>query len=191
VDHVSFCGLTLLCEPGKVMTPRPATEDLVAAACERLRDRRARIADVGSGSGAIALAIASACPGVEVWATDSNPRAVALTRRNVLRQGLGDRVVALRSDLLAGVPAPVDLVVANLPYLPAVTAEHYPDLEAEPADAVFAPGDGLGPYRRLAEAARDWLAHDGELMLQLHRRVVAVSRADLESLSEALTPLAA
>ena len=180
MDNVTFNGLALVSEPGRVMTPRPATEDLVAAACACLGDRPARIADVGTGSGAIAVAIASACPNVEVWATDSNPFAVDLARRNVRRHGLADRVFVQRSDLLDGVPAPLDLVVANLPYLPAAEAAQYPDLVDEPVDAVFAPGDGLDPYRRLVAAARAWLAPEGELLIQLHRRPLVTTRAELD-----------
>jgi release factor glutamine methyltransferase len=186
MDDVTFNGLTLVCEPGRVMTPRPATEELVAAACACIGDRPARVADVGTGSGAIAVAVASACPNAEVWATDSNPFAVDLARRNVCLHGLEDRIFVRRSDLLAGVPAPLDLVVANLPYLPAAAAAQYPDLAGEPPDAVFAPGDGLDPYRRLAEAARAWLASDGELLLQLHRRPLVTARAELDAFDREL-----
>lgn len=190
--HVTFNGLTLLSAPGRVMTPRHATESLVAAACARLGGASARVADVGTGSGAIAVAVAFACPEVEVWATDSNPGAVALARLNVRHHGLGDRVVVRRSDLLEGVPAPLDLVAANLPYLPSSAAAQYPDLAGEPGDAVFAAGDGLDPYRRLIDAASRWLADDGALLLQLHRRVITASRAELRDLREALdgTPTA-
>jgi release factor glutamine methyltransferase len=192
VDHVTFDGLTLLSAPGRVMTPRSATESLVAAACAWLGGGGARVADVGTGSGAIAVAVASACPEIEVWATDSNPLAVALARRNIRRHGLDHRVVVRRSDLLEGVPAPLDLVVANLPYLPSSAAGQYPGLAGEPDDAVFAAGDGLDPYRRLIDAAGTWLADDGALLLQLHRRVVAATRAELRDLREALdgTPTA-
>jgi release factor glutamine methyltransferase len=195
VAHVTFNGLTLLSSPGRVMTPRCATENLVAAACARLGGQSGRVADIGTGTGAIAVAVARACPAVEVWATDTNSLAVALARRNVRRHGLDHRVVVRRSDLLNGVPSPVDLVVANLPYLPSSAAGHDPDLAAEPEDAVFAAGDGLDPYRRLIDAARTWLADDGALLFQLHRRVIGANRAELAELREALdgtpTPLAA
>lgn len=191
-DQVSFNGLTLLSAPGRVMVPRPATESLVAVACEWLGADEGRVADVGTGGGAIAVAVACACPEVEVWATDSNPLAVVLARQNVHRHGLDDRIVVLQGDLLAGVPAPLDLIVANLPYLPSSAAGRHPDLAAEPDDAVFAAGDGLGPYRRLIDAARSWLTEDGALVLQLHRRVVGATRAELRDLRAMLdgTPTA-
>lgn len=183
---MTFNGLSLLSAPGRVMTPRSASEQLVAEACTRLTGGRARVADVGTGGGAIAIALASECPDAEVWATDTSRCAVLLARANVRRHGLEDRVLVRRCDLLAEVPAPVDLIVANLPYVPASTAAEHPDLLAEPFESVFAPGDGLGPYRRLLEAASRWLADDGELLLQLHRRVLAATRAELPALGAAL-----
>jgi len=186
VGHVTFDGISLLTAPGDVMTPRPASEQLVAEAGARLVGRRARIADVGTGGGAIAVAIASECPDVEVWATDTSRSAVRLARANVRRHGLEDRVFIRQCDLLDDVPAPVDLIVANLPYVAASTAAEHPGLWAEPFDSVFAPGDGLEPYRRLVDAAADWLADDGELLLQLHRRVLAATRVELPALGAAL-----
>ena len=183
---MTFDGLRLLGAPGRVMTPRPASERLVAAARVRLARGGGRVADVGTGSGAIAVAIASACPDAEVWATDTSRCAVLLARANVRLHGLDGRVSVRHGDLLENVPAPVDLIVANLPYLPGSAAAEHPDLFAEPFDAVFAPGDGLGPYRRLVAAARTWLAEDGELLLQLHRRVIAVTRAELPDLGATL-----
>jgi len=171
------------------MTPRKASERLVFEASERLAGRRARIADVGTGSGAVAIAIASVHPGVEVWATDTSGCAVVLARANVRRHDLEDRVFVRHCDLLEAVPAPVDLIVANLPYVPASSASRHPDLLAEPWNAVFAAGDGLDPYRRLVDAAGTWLADDGELLVQLHRRVCAASRDELPALLAALDAL--
>jgi release factor glutamine methyltransferase len=179
VQEVTFNGLVLLRAEGEVMTPRPASERLVAEACRRLTGGRCRIADVGTGSGAIAIAIASARPAAEVWATDTNATAVLFARLNVHRHGLAARVFVRHGDLLDSVPAPLDLIVANLPYVPEATAADHPDLWLEPADAVFAAGDGLGPYRRLIDAASNWLAADGSLLLQLDRHVLVAGRADL------------
>ncbi|HEV8249990.1 MAG TPA: methyltransferase [Gaiellaceae bacterium] len=176
MGHVSFNGLRLLSAPGQVMTPRPTSEQLVAAAAARVGTRRARIADVGTGSGAIAIAIATVCPRAEVWATDASRCSVALARANVRRHRLEGRVVVRYGDLLGPVPGLLDLIVANLPYVAASTAGDHPDLEREPFAAVFAPGDGLEPYRRLVDTAPARLAENGVLLLQLHRRVVAAGR---------------
>jgi release factor glutamine methyltransferase len=183
---VTFNGLALATAHGRVMTPRAASEQLVAAACARLAGRPARVADVGTGSGAIAVAIVNVCPNVEVWATDISRSAVALARANVRRHGLEARVFVRHGDLLTPVPGPVDLIVANLPYLAASTAARHPDLASEPTAAVFAAGDGLEPYRRLVDAAASRLTGGGGMLLQLDRRVVAASRGELPMLRAAL-----
>src|SRR5215210_8115619 len=173
---VMFNGLALVTAPGRVMTPRAPSEQLVTTACARLAERPARVADIGTGSGAIAIAIAIACPNAEVWATDISRSAVTLARANVRRHRLEDRVFVRHGDLLTPVPGCVDLVVANLPYLPVSTMGRDPDLASEPTAAVFAAGDGLDPYRRLVDAAASRLTERGGLLLQLDRRVVAASR---------------
>ncbi len=186
MGQVSFNGLQLLSAPGRVMTPRPASEQLVAAAAARVGARRVRIADVGTGSGAIAIAIATVCPRAEVWATDASPYAVALARANVRRHQLQDRVVVSRGDLLDPVPGLLDVIVANLPYLAASTAADHPELEREPFPAVFSAGDGLEPYRRLIDRTSERLTSYGVLILQLHRRVLVARAAEVPALRAAL-----
>jgi release factor glutamine methyltransferase len=182
VDLVSFNGLALATRPGRVMTPRRTTEQLVATVLESIGSRPARVVDVGTGSGAIAVAIAKAAPNAEVFATDTSRCAVALARANVRRYGLCDRVTVCHGDLLAPVPGPIDVVVANLPYLPAADAARYPDLVGEPDSAVFAPGDGLEPYRRLLTACGERIGEEGAVVIQLHRRVLSATGADLPAL---------
>jgi release factor glutamine methyltransferase len=183
---VRFNGLSLSASPGRVMTPRPATEQLVAAAADFIGTRPARVVDVGTGTGAVAVAVALAAPNARVHATDSSPYAVELARANARRHGLGDRVTVHRGDLIDSVPGPIDLVVANLPYLPAADAGLYPDLVREPASAVFATGDGLGPYRRLLAACAERLDDDAAVIIQLHRQVLAATVAELPELQASL-----
>jgi release factor glutamine methyltransferase len=185
MSEVLFHGLPVLTSRG-VMTPRRTSEALVRTAVEIVGDRRVRVADVGTGSGAIAVALAVALPRAEIFATDTNPAAVALTRDNVDRLGLSDRVTVYTGELLEPVAAPLDLVVANLPYLPIAEAPWHRELAEEPRDAVFAPGDGLGLYRCLIEASRERLGVDGSLVLQLRRQVMTARRAELDGLSRAL-----
>jgi HemK-like putative methylase len=168
------------------MTPRPATQALVATVLDSIGDRRASVVDVGTGSGAIAIAISSAAPRARVWATDTSRCAIDLARSNVLRHGLGDRITVEHGDLLEPVPGRVDVVVANLPYVPAAEAAFHANLEGEPPAAVFAEGDGLKPYRRLLSASSQRLADDGVLVIQLHRRVLAASRDELGKLQTEL-----
>lgn len=183
---VCFHGLDLITAPGRVMTPRPVSERLVDAAVAIIGDVPARVVDVGTGSGAIAVALAAALPQAEVFGTDTSADAVLLARANVARLGLGDRVTILHGDLLDPVPGAVDLIVANLPYLPLAEAHRHPDLAGEPREAVFAPGDGLDPYRALVAAGRERLTADGGLVIQLRRRVLAARRDQLGRLAMAL-----
>ena len=127
------------------MTPRPASEKLVDAAIALAGDQPARVVDVGTGSGAIAIAIAAALPQAEMFATDTSPAAVALARLNVARVGLSNRVIVLRGNLLDPISGSVDLIVANLPYLPIAEAARPPELASDPPEAELAPGDRHGP----------------------------------------------
>ena len=177
----TFYDLQLETAPGRVFTPRPATERLVQAALERIDGQPMRVADVGTGSGAVAIALAVNRPDIEVWATDTNEHAVELARANAERSGVADRVHVLRGNLLEPLSEPVDLVVANLPYLP--ESEHDPRYDGEPPDAVYAPGDGLDPYRGLLDACRDGkLETGGTVMLQFHREPLAADCWQLEDL---------
>ena len=185
MGDVTFSGLQLVAAPGRVVTPRATSEQLVAAARAHIGEGGSRVVDVGTGSGAVAIAIAIACPRAEVWATDSSADAVLLARGNVRRYRLGDRVSIRHGDLLAPVEGRFDVIAANLPYMPASAAADYPELEAEPFDAVFAAGDGLEPYRRLVEAAITRLSDSGVLLLQLDRRLVAARWSELPALHTA------
>src|SRR3954466_191627 len=118
MGRVDFHDASITTRPGAVMTPRATTEQLVDRAVELIGDRSVRMADVGTGSGAIAIALALVIPRAEIWATDVSDEAVELAQSNVRFQELADRVHVLHGDLLDPVPGALDLVVANLPYLP-------------------------------------------------------------------------
>jgi release factor glutamine methyltransferase len=180
--ETTFYDLPLTLAPGRVFSPRPATERLVRAALERIDGGPKRVADVGTGSGAIAVALAANKPQIEVWAVDLNRDAVELARENAEQNGVGDRVHILQGDLLEPVPVPVDVVVANLPYLP--DSLHDPEYDDEPADAVYAPGDGLDPYRRLLNACRDGklVIPGGVVVIQFRREALAANCWQLEDL---------
>ena len=190
METAPFHGLEFLTAPGRVFTPRAATEGLVDAALGHIDRRPLRIADVGTGSGVIGVSIAVAAPQVEIYATDVNPEAVSLARSNAERHGVGDRVQVLEGDLLAPVPGQVDLVVANLPYLP--ESQPRPEYDNEPPEAVYAPGDGLGPLRQLltiCEAGK--LAMPGFALVQYQRDVLEADCQHLPQLRERLARRAA
>jgi release factor glutamine methyltransferase len=180
--ETTFADLTLALDPGRVFSPRPATERVVRTALELIDNEPARVADVGTGTGAIAVALAVRKPQAEVWATDTSEAAVELARKNAERHGVGDRVHVLHGDLLDPIPFPMDVVVANLPYLP--ESQHDRRYADEPPEAVYAPGDGLDPYRRLLNACREGrlVTPGGRVVLQYHREPLAANCWQLEDL---------
>jgi release factor glutamine methyltransferase len=184
-----FYQLDFDTEPGVVFVPRVATERLVEAALARIGDRPARVADVGTGSGAIAVALAANAPNVEVWASDASEAAARLACENARRLGVADRVHARMGDLLDGLPRNLDLVLANLPYLPADQPD--PRYDAEPASSVYAAGDGLEPYRKLLAQAAGHLHREGAVIVQLHGEILEAERHELTVLAARLETLAA
>jgi release factor glutamine methyltransferase len=178
-----FHGLTFATDPGAVFTPRPTTEALVDAALERLGGRTARVADVGTGSGAVAITIAVRAPAVEVWASDTCAKALTLASHNA--ETLGARVHLVHGDLLDGLPRDLDLIVANLPYLEPEAAGY----DDEPPAAVFSTGDGLDHYRRLLAGAADHLTDDGGVVIQFDGRVLEAERNELPWLRDRLEAL--
>ncbi len=179
-----FWGLSLAVKPG-VFIPRPETEHVVEKALEVVRERLkradARIVDVGTGSGCIALALALELPEAEVVATDVSDDALGVARRNAETLGLSGRVQFVQSDLLhaflshhghAGADFDTrafDLVVSNPPYVSPGQAARLPRevREHEPAAALFSDDEGLEVTRRLIEEARGALVPKGWLVLEL------------------------
>jgi release factor glutamine methyltransferase len=130
----------------RVLVPRPETELLVELALELAPDR---VLDIGTGSGAIALAVAAELPGCEVTATDTSAAALEVARENAQRLGLAERVRFLETTVPEG--EDFDLVLANLPY---VAEADWPSLQPEvtqwePREALLAGADGLDAYRAL------------------------------------------
>src|SRR5260221_10788586 len=148
--ETTFHGLQFRTLPGRVFTPRPTTEALVDAALRHIDGKPLTVADVGTGAGVIGITLAVEAPQIEVFATDINPDAVALARENAERLGVADRVHVLLGDLLEPLPQPVDILVANLPYLP--EGEPHPEHGDEPPEASYPPGGGLELRRRLIAA---------------------------------------
>ena len=178
-----FHGLTFITDPGRVFTPRPTTEALVDAALDRLGDRPARVADIGTGSGAVAITLALRAPQIDVWASDTCGRALELAALNAER--LGAQVHVVKGDLLEGLPLGLDPIVANLPYL----APGSPGYDDEPSAAVFSTGDGLDHYRRLFAGAADHLAENGGVLIQFDGEVLEAERSELPWLRSRLESL--
>lgn len=158
-----FRGLRLQVGPG-VLVPRPETEELVELVLAVLPPA-AHVLDVGTGSGAIALAIKHARPDVRVDAVDCSSEALALAHANAKSLGLAVEIHA--GDLAIERIGPYQAVVANLPYI--AESERPlcdPETAHEPAIALFAGTDGLDAIRRLMADARRILAPDGQLWLE-------------------------
>jgi len=168
-----FFGLELRVTPA-VLIPRPETEHLVEAALAwaQTQKRPLRFLDIGTGSGAIAIAVAANLPGVEMVATDISFAALAVARDNAVRLGVSDRVRFLESDLLAAVGAadlPFDAILSNPPYIPSSDAATMQRevVAHEPHTALFAGLDGLDIYRRLIPAAYAALRPGGLLAMEI------------------------
>lgn len=175
VQHLTgdeqFRGITLEVRPG-VFVPRPETELLVEHALSEVGDREDPVVvDVGTGTGAIALAVKDERPDATVFATDLSAEAVELARANAARLGLA--VTVLEGDLLEPLPVDlrgwVDVVVSNPPYVP---AEDLEDLPAEVrADPVLALVGGIDVYERLGTQASRWLRAGGVLAVEIDARL--------------------
>ncbi len=152
-----FRHIELAVDP-RVLVPRPETELLVEAALDL--PHGSRVVDVGTGSGAVALALKHERPDLEVLATDASADALEVARANAARLGL--EVSFHHGDLLAGVEGPIEAVVSNPPYVAEADRPALPPevVVHEPAQALFAGSDGLDTLRRLAEAvaAVPWVA---------------------------------
>jgi release factor glutamine methyltransferase len=164
-----FYGLSFLVGPG-VLIPRPETELLVERGLAAVsRTSSPAIADVGCGSGCVGIALAAHLPNATVWAIDLSEAAVAIAGTNAERFGLADRVSTLQGDLLAPLPIPVDLLVANLPYVNARDLSNLPAsiLRFEPLMALDGGVSGLDQIRRLVDQAAPHLRPAGSFLLEV------------------------
>jgi len=188
--EVAFRHIVLKVRPG-VLIPRPETEVLVdsvlpaidAAIAER---GAALVADMCTGSGCIALSIASERPLATVIATDLSELALTVAEENVERLSLVERVSTAHGDLFAalddGLRGTLDVIVSNPPYVPSADV---PDLPAEVAGfephlALDGGADGLAVYRRLLSESREWLRPGGLLGVELDERMVQIAAGEAQ-----------
>lgn len=166
-----FMGLSLIVTPA-VLIPRPETELLVETTVMLIKGKSAPVvADVGTGSGAVAVSIAVLVPAARVFATDAAPEAVEVAKSNAAKYRVADRVSFFVGDLLkpfGGRKAVFDLVAANLPYIPTrEIARLAKDISFEPLRALNGGPDGLQLYRRLVPQARRLLKPGGHMLWEI------------------------
>lgn len=175
-----------------VLIPRPETEliieELLNCLPEDLPARRQRVADIGTGSGVLAISAAAERPTIEVVATDISRAALDVARGNALRHGVLDRITFVESAYIGRAGGPFDFILSNPPY---VTEHEYENLapeirEYEPAQALVAGEDGLRDIRQIVDIAAEQLAPGGTALIEIgheHSDAVAELVAGFKSLN--------
>lgn len=163
--HREFYGLDFYVSPD-VLIPRPESELLVEMALDLIQNRPVpTIAEVGTGCGAIAISLALKLRRAKIYATDVSALALKVALFNCQRHGVADRICLLHGDMLAPIPEPVDLVVANLPYVS--ESELTSSVNFEPLLALDGGSDGLEKIYQLCQRVTDKLRPDGYLLLEV------------------------
>ncbi len=167
-----------------VLIPRPETELLVETALKWLEEdpTRRNFADIGTGSGCIAIALAVNCTDLQGIAADISPAALEIATANARRHNVSDRLQFIPSNLLSEFPTPnsqFDLITANLPYIPSKTLRGLPVFQEEPTLALDGGPDGLDLIRALLAAVSPYLAPGGIILLEIEdaQGVAAVNLA--------------
>jgi len=169
-----FWNRTFAVSPA-VLIPRPETELIIEEAMSMVF---ATVADIGTGSGCLAVTLAAEFPRARVIATDISPAALAVARANAARHGVIERVEFRETRYLDGIAGPFDLIVSNPPY---VTDGEYENLapevrHAEPRSALTAGADGLDDIRQVLQCAGSLLAPGGRLLMEMgHQQAAAVT----------------
>lgn len=174
-----FHGLKFILSPA-VLEPRNDTETLVDLVLAQIEDRSRpwRFADLGTGSGTVALALLCELPNATALATDIDPEALAMAQRNAKANGLSDRFNTSCGSWFDAVTEPFDFMVSNPPYIPSATIENlHPDVrDHDPRAALDGGADGLAAYRTIVAGAALYLEPNGFLALEIgHDQAGAVS----------------
>jgi release factor glutamine methyltransferase len=174
LGHWEFFGLDFIVAPD-VLIPRPETELLVEKAIAWLQKSPAKrtVADIGTGSGAIAVSIAVNIPNAHILATDISPTALQIAKQNAVNHGVNNKIEFIECDLLPNKSSienrksPINLLCANLPYIPTETLHNLPIYGREPTLALDGGIDGLDLFRKLMKLAPEWMVPNSLMLLEI------------------------
>jgi len=165
--HREFYGLDFHVDPA-VLIPRPESELLVEKAINLVQQRPVfTIADIGTGCGAIAISLAVNLPEARIYATDISAPALEVASLNCRKHGVADKICLLQGDMLAPLPEPVDLIIANLPYVMELELPRTGPVSFEPAVALNGGAAGLEKIRQLCQQVDGKLCPGGCLLLEI------------------------
>ena len=166
IGSSDFHGLTLKVDE-RVLIPRPETEELVELILSENPEKSLSVLDIGTGSGAIALALASSRPDWQITASDLSDDALALAAENA--QSCGLDLAFVQSDCMEAISGTFDIIVSNPPYISEADKDEVGlnVLTSEPHMALFAEEDGYAVYRKIAEQAGDYLTEKGKIYLEI------------------------
>ena len=194
LGYKEFYGINLLVS-AEVMIPRPETETMVEhalfMALMGMETRELVIADVGTGTGAIAINLAIHLPAARIYAIDTTDPVLDVASYNIRSHNVADRITLLQGDLLEPLPESVDLIVANLPYIPSQRIPTLqPEIQWEPKQALDGGADGLELATRLLTQASDKLKEQGVILLELDpEQMPAAEALAAQHLPEATTSI--
>ena len=166
IGHAEFFGIQLKVDE-RVLIPRPETEEIVDLILTENPEKNLKVLDIGTGSGAIALALAKNRPDWSVTAADISEDALELATENAKRQNLD--LTFIRTDCFSEISSKYDIIVSNPPYISREDQEEVGlnVLHSEPHLALFADEDGLAIYRRIGEDSKDYLNDGGKIYLEI------------------------
>ncbi len=167
IGSKEFYGLDFIVNR-HVLIPRPETELLVEKAIKLCRGSKySKIADIGTGCGAIAVSLAANLPAVRIYATDISVKALEVASQNCVKHGVADRITLLQGDMLEPLPESVDLIIANLPYVRDADIPGGGPLSFEPQVALNGGEKGLDKIEELCRQAYGKLKDKGSLLLEI------------------------
>ena len=166
IGHADFFGMQLKVDE-RVLIPRPETEELVELILAENPEENLKVLDIGTGSGAIALALAKSRPDWIITASDISQDAIDLASKNVEIQNLN--IFLKKSDCFSKISSKYDIIVSNPPYISRSDESEIGlnVLHSEPHLALFADEDGLAIYRKIAEESKDYLSDGGKIYLEI------------------------